>query len=181
MPHNSPRPKRRGAWFNFADGQYGIVAIVLGLAATSIALAQSPSTEAPARHVIVRVGRLLDVRSGTYLTNVAIAIDGERIRAVGPADDVVKAAPADARVIELGGADRASGPDRHTHLLARTPDARYGYEINLLTKSQAYRALEGAANARATIEAGFTSARRRERGLGLRRCRPARRHPRGSG
>jgi imidazolonepropionase-like amidohydrolase len=31
--------------------------------------------------------------------------------------------------------------------------------LNLLTKSQAYRALEGAANARVTIEAGFTTVR----------------------
>jgi len=31
--------------------------------------------------------------------------------------------------------------------------------LNLLTKSQAYRALEGAANARATLEAGFTTVR----------------------
>jgi imidazolonepropionase-like amidohydrolase len=43
--------------------------------------------------------------------------------------------------------------------MARVPDEQYGYEINLLTKSQAYRALEGAANARATLEAGFTSVR----------------------
>jgi adenine deaminase len=84
--------------------RHGIVVIVLGLVATSIALAQAPSTEAPGRHVIVRAGRLLDVRSGTILTNVAISIDGDRILAVGPADDAMTAAPAGARVIDLGGA-----------------------------------------------------------------------------
>ena len=95
-----------------------------------------------------------------YLTNVAISIAGERIRAVGPADDVVKAAPVGAKVIDLGAATVLPGLiDCHTHLMARIADERYGYEINLLTKSQAYRALEGAANARATIEAGFTSVR----------------------
>ena len=139
---------------------HGIIAIVVGLAATATAPAQTAASEVPARNVVVRVGRLLDVRSGTYLSNVAVSIDGDRIRAIGPAEDVVKAAPAGARVIDLGGATVLPGLiDCHTHLLARIPDARYGYEMNLLTKSQAYRALEGAANARATLEAGFTSVR----------------------
>ena len=137
-----------------------IFAIVLALAATSMALAQTASSGAPAANVVVRVGRLLDVRSGQYLTNVAISVAGERIRAVGPADDIVKAAPVGAQVIDLGAATVLPGLiDCHTHLMARIPDERYGYEINLLTKSQAYRALEGAANARATLEAGFTSVR----------------------
>ena len=138
-----------------------ILAIVVALAATSTALAQTASSGAATPHVVVvRVGRLLDVRSGQYLTNVAISIAGERIRAVGPADDIVKAAPVGAQVIDLGAATVLPGLiDCHTHLLARIPDERYGYEINLLAKSQAYRALEGAANARATLQAGFTSVR----------------------
>ena len=141
-------------------GIVAIVAIVVVLAAASNAPAQTASSEAPVRSVVVRVGRLLDVRSGTYLTNVTITIDGDRIRAVGPADDAVKSAPAGARVIDLGAATVLPGLiDCHTHLMARIPDERHGYEINLLTKSQAYRALEGAANARATLEAGFTSVR----------------------
>jgi imidazolonepropionase-like amidohydrolase len=132
----------------------------LALAATSIALAQAASSEAAAPDVVVRVGNLLDVRTGTYLTNVAIAITGERIRAVGPVDGILKAAPAGTKVIDLGNATVLPGLiDCHTHLMARIPDGRYGYEINLLTKSQAYRALEGAANARATLEAGYTSVR----------------------
>jgi len=43
--------------------------------------------------------------------------------------------------------------------MARIGDDPNGYALNLLTKSQAYRALEGAANARATLEAGFTTVR----------------------
>lgn len=147
MIHHHPRQPR-------------IVAVVLALAATSIAFAQTAASEAPTPNLVVRVGRLLDVRSGGYLTNVAISIAGERIRAVGPADDVVKAAPVGAQVIDLGAATVLPGLiDCHTHLMARIAEGRYGYEINLLTKSQAYRALEGAANARATLEAGFTSVR----------------------
>ena len=104
-----------------------IFAIVLALAATSMALAQTASSGAPAASVVVRVGRLLDVRSGQYLTNVAISVAGERIRAVGPADDIVKAAPVGAQVIDLGAATVLPGLiDCHTHLMARIPDERYG-------------------------------------------------------
>jgi imidazolonepropionase-like amidohydrolase len=49
--------------------------------------------------------------------------------------------------------------DCHTHLMARIPDGPDGYTLNLATKSQAFRALEGAADARATLEAGFTTVR----------------------
>jgi len=147
---------------NIRSRRRGIFAVLLALAASSTALAQTVSSAAPTSPpvVVVRVGRLLDVRSGQYRTNVAISIAGERIRAIGPADDIVKSAPAGAQVIDLGTATVLPGLiDCHTHLMARIPDDRYGYEINLLAKSQAYRALEGAANARATLEAGFTSVR----------------------
>jgi imidazolonepropionase-like amidohydrolase len=46
--------------------------------------------------------------------------------------------------------------DSHTHLLA-SRDGEYG--MMLLTKSQAYRALEGASNARHTLLAGYTAVR----------------------
>jgi imidazolonepropionase-like amidohydrolase len=43
--------------------------------------------------------------------------------------------------------------------MARIPGTPEGYALNLLTKSQAFRALEGAADARVTLEAGFTTVR----------------------
>lgn len=43
--------------------------------------------------------------------------------------------------------------------MARIPDATDGYALNLATKSQAFRALEGAFDARITLNAGFTSVR----------------------
>jgi len=137
-----------------------VVTVALAFAASSTVFAQTTLTGQPAHHVVVRVGRLLDVRSGTYLTNAAISIEGERIKEVGPADDVLKTVPVDSKVIDLSGATVLPGLiDCHTHLMARIPDGEYGYEINLLKKSQAFRALEGAANARVTLEAGFTSVR----------------------
>jgi len=43
--------------------------------------------------------------------------------------------------------------------MARIPDTDDGYALNLATKSQAFRALEGAYNTRITLNAGFTAIR----------------------
>jgi imidazolonepropionase-like amidohydrolase len=110
--------------------------------------------------IVIRAAQILDVRRGTYISAAAIYLEGERIKVVGPAADVLKQAPASARTIDLKDATVLPGLiDCHTHLMARIPEDPNGYALNLLTKSQAYRALEGAANARATLEAGFTTVR----------------------
>ena len=43
--------------------------------------------------------------------------------------------------------------------MARVPDGPDGYMMNLATKSEAFRALEGAYNARITLQAGYTTIR----------------------
>jgi len=43
--------------------------------------------------------------------------------------------------------------------MARIPEGDTGYVLNLATKSQAFRALEGAYNARITLQAGYTTIR----------------------
>jgi imidazolonepropionase-like amidohydrolase len=62
-------------------------------------------------------------------------------------------------VIDLGSATVLPGLiDCHTHLMMRLgPDEPYA--LHLATRSQAYRALEGAASARQTLWAGFTTVR----------------------
>src|SRR6202521_1072187 len=136
------------------------VALVLAFLLSTGALAQSAPIGPPRNSTIIRVGQVLDVRSGMYVKGAAIYVEGERIKAVGPATEVLKQAPTAARIIDLGDATVLPGLiDCHTHLMARIADDPNGYAVNLLTKSQAYRALEGAANARATLEAGFTTVR----------------------
>ncbi len=139
------------------------MAVLAGVAMVfmSIAvLADGTPVNPPDREVIVRARRVLDVRTGTYINGAAIWIENERIKAVGPAAAVLSQAPPSAQTIDLAKATVLPGLiDCHTHLMARIPDGRDGYGLNLLTKSEAFRALEGAANARATLEAGFTTVR----------------------
>jgi imidazolonepropionase-like amidohydrolase len=103
---------------------------------------------------------MLDVISGHYIESGGILIEGDRIKEVGRAADIESHTPKDTTVIDLGHATVLPGlVDCHTHLMARTPEGANGYALNLLTKSQAFRALEGAADARVTLYAGFTTVR----------------------
>ena len=108
----------------------------------------------------MKAAKLLDVRNGAYIENAAVWIAGERIKEVGPAFEVQRLAPKDAKVIDLGRATVLPGLiDCHTHIMSRMPSTDEGYTLDLATKSQAFRALEGAFNARLTLNAGFTAIR----------------------
>jgi imidazolonepropionase-like amidohydrolase len=111
-----------------------------------------------AKLVVVRAARMLDVKAGKVVPNAVVVIEGERISSVGAGTTL----PPGAEIIDLGDATLMPGLiDCHTHLMDRSdhPGDPNSYAIDLLTKSQAYRALEGAADARVTLRAGFTSVR----------------------
>jgi imidazolonepropionase-like amidohydrolase len=114
--------------------------------------AASPTPRAA--RLAIRAARLLDVKAGTIVRDITILIDGERITSVG------KSPPPDGvHVVDAGDTTVLPGlVDCHTHLLARMATDE-SYEHMLATKSLAFRALEGAASARQTLEAGFTSVR----------------------
>ncbi|HEX8072142.1 MAG TPA: amidohydrolase family protein [Pyrinomonadaceae bacterium] len=113
-----------------------------------------PRADAPQpEQVALRAARLLDVKTGALVRNPVVLVKADRIVAVGPDLPV----PAGARVIDLGDVTLLPGLiDCHTHLMASSADE---YATMLLTKSEAFRALEGAANARRTLRAGFTTVR----------------------
>jgi imidazolonepropionase-like amidohydrolase len=134
--------------------------LLFSLLVSGSAIAQSQSEAKDSVPTIVKSARLLDVRKGSYVENAAIWIDGEHIKEVGVASEVQAHAPKNAKVIDLGGATLLPGLiDCHTHIMARIPEGDDGYVVNLATKSQAFRALEGAYNARITLEAGYTTIR----------------------
>ncbi len=122
--------------------------------------AQQTGESATPASVLVKAGKLLDVRTSTYLENAAIWIEQGRIKEVGSVAQVGAHSPKDLAVIDLGRLTVLPGLiDCHTHLMARFADERHGYLLGLATKSEAFRALEGAADARVTLEAGFTTVR----------------------
>lgn len=121
----------------------------------SIGLLFAASLLAQQATVLIKTGRVLDVRKGSYLENASILIEGDRIKSVGSVT-----APSNAQVIDLSHSTVLPGLiDCHTHLMMRQAPGPDGYLVTLATKSQAFRALEGAADARITLNAGFTSVR----------------------
>ncbi len=111
------------------------------------------ATPAQAETLYVRAGRLIDVERGVALPDQMIRIEADRIVAVGP----WREAPAGARVVDWSGKSVLPGLiDMHTHLVG---DIQGAGLADPLTYTEAEDALLGAANARATLRAGFTSVR----------------------
>jgi imidazolonepropionase-like amidohydrolase len=121
------------------------------LAAALTALCLAPGT--PAETIVVTGARLVDVLAGRETERPQILISDGRITAVGRQGDP---APADARKLDLG--DRTILPgliDMHVHL---TSDPRIsGYRR--LEYTDSFWMAVGVANARKTLEAGFTTVR----------------------
>jgi len=112
-----------------------------------------PAQQLPSR-VVVRAGKLLDVKTGKTLADQAIVIEGDKIVSVG-AMAAVKSSAGD-RVIDLSHATVLPGlTDAHTHLTMDPKNIGYAS----LAVSVPREALTGARNARVTLEAGFTSVR----------------------
>jgi imidazolonepropionase-like amidohydrolase len=103
--------------------------------------------------VALRVGHVLDVKSGKTLNDQTIVIEDGKIVSMGSAAEAKT--PSDALRIDLPNATVLPGLiDAHTHL---TMDPKFGYER--LAISVPREALIGAKNARATLLAGFTTVR----------------------
>jgi imidazolonepropionase-like amidohydrolase len=127
------------------------MAVVLCLAVGScFANAQAPA----APRTLVRAGHLLDVRTGKVLDAQTIVVSGDTITSV-TATATVTAQPGDT-VIDLAGMTVMPGLiDVHTHITGVTNFDPY-FE---LTQTDAKEAIQGVANARTTLMAGFTTIR----------------------
>ncbi len=137
--------------------RFCFVVILLALLGNQTTLAQSSPT-ASSSITAIRCGRLLDVRSGELLANQIILISGNRITAVN--SDAATAVPAGAQMLDLSQLTCLPGlMDAHTHLVDGPPGNESFNWARPLMRSGAQMAFEGAVNARATLEAGFTSAR----------------------
>ncbi len=132
------------------------LAMVFCCAWAALAAASAASDDASApRRLVIKAGRLFDGTADTYRTNVLIVVEGERIKAVGTADEI--SLPEGAETIDLSNATVLPGLiDCHTHLGNRAD--RYDEMLKFETTPN-HRAFAAVVNARTTLEAGFTSVR----------------------
>jgi imidazolonepropionase-like amidohydrolase len=121
------------------------------LAAAVAALGLTPPL--PAETTVVTAARMVDVLAGREVERPQIVISDGRITVVGHQGD---SAPADARKLDLG--DRTLLPgliDMHVHLTSDPTISGY----RRLEFTDAFWMTVGVANARRTLEAGFTTVR----------------------
>jgi imidazolonepropionase-like amidohydrolase len=112
----------------------------------------------PERVYAIKAGKLVDPDKGTTETGQIILVRGKKIEAVGPNLTI----PADAKVIDLSNSTVLPGLfDAHTHLCMTVKKERDGnsYFLTTLYDPTPYRAIEGVANARDMLAAGFTTVR----------------------
>lgn len=106
----------------------------------------------------IRAGSLIDPATGTAARNQVILVEGKTVKEVGSK----VAIPRGATVIDLSGSSVLPGVfDAHTHLCMTVNMRRDAgsYYYTTLNDPDSYRAIQGVANARSMLEAGFTTVR----------------------
>src|SRR3954453_3259911 len=110
------------------------------------------SATAQQQPIVVRAARMGDVTRGQLIAPAVLVISGDQIQSVGGSDE-----PAGARTTDLGDLTLLPGLiDAHTHL---TMDVSGDWVTRSVRELPADAALRGAAHARTTLLAGFTTVR----------------------
>ena len=131
-----------------------VVSFVLSLAAAAL----------PAQVTAIRAGQLVDPSTGTTARDQIVLVEGGKITAVGAA----VAIPPGARIVDLSKKTVMPGFfDAHKHLCLgiRTqggnglPELLRSLLAATAIETDAYRAIQGVANARDMLRAGFTTVR----------------------
>ncbi len=125
-----------------------------GLVFLGLTVAALGASDAVAEDSYIRAGRLLDVVEGELLRDRVIVVRDERIAGIAASEDID--IPEGAEVIDLSGYTVLPGLiDMHVHLVGNAEAQGYAQLADSLPRAT----LHGAANARRTLEAGFTSVR----------------------
>ncbi len=129
-----------------------LVLIFSFVSTSTIAQVKNPETV-----VLIKAGRLIDVRAGRVLENQGILVAGERIKAIGSFAEVQKSAPANTQTVDLSRATVLPGlADCHTHILLQGDITAADYDEQLLKESIPYRTIRATVAARTGLMNGFT-------------------------
>ena len=124
--------------------------VLASLGADAPAASPAPST------IVLKAARLFDGKSKTLVPNGVVIIDGNTITAAGSN----LPPPNDAQIIDLGDATLSPGfMDAHTHVTLDYSGNYNERRLRDLDENVSQIAFESIPNARATLEAGFTSVR----------------------
>lgn len=135
-----------------------VALMLLSLSSVLVCAQQAPQ----AKSILLKAGRMLDVRTGKYVVGAGVLVENNRIKEVGPLTQVQAHAAKDALIIDLGTATLLPGlVDCHAHPL--TSGTTISPQETILNAaagmSPTARVLMGAHNAREDLEAGFTTVR----------------------
>ncbi len=136
-----------------------LLLLTASLAAAGRPAPQAAQSAVPAPQVIaVKAGKLVNPQTGTTVTNQVILVEGTKIKAIGTKLEV----PSGATVIDLSNSTVLPGLfDAHTHMCLTVIKKRDNgnYYFTTLLDPTGYRAIQGVANARDMLAAGFTTIR----------------------
>src|ERR1700716_3274560 len=106
----------------------------------------------PKELVLVKAAHLIDGRTDAARDGLAVLIEGDRIKRVGPP---AQPAPRATRTIDLGNATLLPGLiDNHTHVLLQGDITAADYDEQLLKESTPYRTIRATVAARIALMNG---------------------------
>ncbi len=134
--------------------------LIVALFAQNHLVALAKDEPRPPKTTVIKAGRLVDTKLGKVVVDQAIVVEGERIKAVGPAREILEKLPEGATIVDLSGSTVLPGLiDCHTHVLLQGDITQNDYDEQLLKESIPFRTIRATVAAKTALMSGFTAIR----------------------